>query len=176
MAGEGSRFGREWRARLRALLKLRKGISVCLNFGNGRRSTQVSGGVTSAQWLATLTGESPTSSASTPGAGVVRRVDKACPKRLVDAAEHKGSLELACLEDGSSSGVADGRERKTQRKGSRIGRTMRKVTTRKGAMPCRRPDLSRKTPWRGKKRSPRHVRHGNPAIRMTGKSGYGTWI
>ena len=45
--------------------------------GYGSRSAQVPGGVTPAQWLTTLTGESPTSSIPTLAAGVVRRVDKA---------------------------------------------------------------------------------------------------
>lgn len=64
------------------------------------------GGVTRTQWLTTLTGESPTSSVSTLVAGAVTRVDKAWPKRLVDAAEHGGPPGRRCLEDGSSSGIA----------------------------------------------------------------------
>ena len=75
-------------------------------FGYGRGITQVLGGVTRAQWLTTLTGESPTSSISTLAAGMVTRVDKACPKRLAHAAEHGDPPGSTCLGDGSSSGVA----------------------------------------------------------------------
>jgi hypothetical protein len=55
-------------------------------YGYGRGITQVFGGVTRTQWLITLTGESPTSSDSTPVAGPVTPVDKAQLKRQVQAA------------------------------------------------------------------------------------------
>src|SRR5689334_11862116 len=46
-------------------------------YGYGRGITQVSGDVTRTQWLTTLTGESPTSSDSTPVARSVMSVHKA---------------------------------------------------------------------------------------------------
>jgi len=58
-----------------------------LEHGHGRGITQVFGGVSCTQWLITLTGESPTSSDSTPVAEPVKPVDKAEPKRQVYAAE-----------------------------------------------------------------------------------------
>ena len=51
---------------------------------------QVLGGIARAQWWTTLTGESPTSSRSTHAAGRVTRVDKAQPKRPVEAAVQRG--------------------------------------------------------------------------------------
>ncbi len=78
MVGEESRFGREWRASLPALMKPYKKLSYGRCAVYSRRSTQVLGGFTSAQWLKTLTDESPTSSDLTPWAESVIPLDKAC--------------------------------------------------------------------------------------------------
>ena len=105
----------------------------------------MSGGVTCTQWLATLTGESPTSPDPTPVAGPVTPADKAEPKRQVEAAERWGPTRTTTpwgRQLFRSSG--DGRERKTQRKEEPPWWTMRKVTYAAGAVPCRRrPDLFR---------------------------------
>ena len=49
--------------------------------GYDRWTVKVLGGIARAQWLTTLTGESPTSSHSTHGAEGVTQSDKAQPKR-----------------------------------------------------------------------------------------------
>jgi hypothetical protein len=67
---------------------------------------QVLGGIARAQWLTTLTGESPTSSRTTLVAGRVTRADKAQPKRRVDAAVQRGPTRTLGFGDGSSLGVA----------------------------------------------------------------------
>lgn len=147
--------------------------------GYGIDPTQVSGGVAFAQWLTTLTGESPTSSGLALVVGAVTRVHKACPKRLVHAAEHGGPPGLACLEDGSSSGVAAGPNSPRKEDPTRgiVSRTDHedsyhaKVSDALSSF----PDLFRK-PQRGKQHSPRHERHTIPARRMTGKPGAGRWI
>ena len=91
-------------------------------------AAQVLGGITCAQWLTTLTGESPTSSRSTHAAGRVTRVDKAQPKRRVYAAV-RGSPSRASSPWGwqLSRCSDDGRDRETQRKEVPHRRTMRTV-------------------------------------------------
>lgn len=79
-------------------------------------ATKVLGGIAPTQWLTTLTGESPTSSRSTPVAGWVTRVDKAQPKRPVYAAVRSGPSRTTSLWGWQLFRSSDdGRERKTQR-------------------------------------------------------------
>jgi hypothetical protein len=145
--------------------------------GYGRGITQVFGDVTRTQWLTTLTGESPTSSDSTPAAEPVMPSDKAKPKREVYAAERRGPTRTAALWGWQlfrSSG--DGRERKTQRKDDPIGRTMRIVTTQQGAAPCRRrPDLFRTA--RSAVSNTLHGTHGRTIrrIKLRGDPETGRW-
>lgn len=106
-----SRFGREWGARLRRLSEAQgrdpTGATPSLaTYGYAGETTQVFGGFTQVQRLMTLTGESPTSSALTLVARTVTPVDKALPKRLVDAAVRCAPARTQRLGDGSSSGVA----------------------------------------------------------------------
>ena len=106
-----SRFGREWGARLRRLSEAQgrdpAGATPSLaTYGYAGETTQVFGGFTQVQRLMTLTGESPTSSALTLAARGVTPVDKAPPKRLVNAAVRCAPARTQRLGDGSSSGVA----------------------------------------------------------------------
>jgi hypothetical protein len=90
---------------------------------------QVLGGIARAQWLTTLTGESPTSSRTTLVAGRVTRVDKAQPKRLVDAAVRRSPTRTPRLWGWQLSRCSgDGRDRETQRKETRNLWTMRTVS------------------------------------------------
>jgi len=78
--------------------------------------TKVPGGIASTQWRTTLTGESPTSSRTTPLAGWVTRVDKAQPKRPVYAAVRAGPSRTSSLRGWQLFRSSDdGRERKTRR-------------------------------------------------------------
>ena len=111
-----SRFGREWGARLRRLSEAQgrdpTGATPSLaTYGYAGETTQVFGGFTQVQRLMTLTGACvgfswPTSSALTLVARTVTPVDKALPKRLVDAAVRCAPARTQRLGDGSSSGVA----------------------------------------------------------------------
>lgn len=105
-------------------------------------AAQVLGGITRAQWLTTLTGESPTSSRSTHVAGRVTRVDKAQPKRQVYAAA-RGSPSRAPSPWGwqLSRCSDDGRDRETQRKEIPHQRTMRTVNPN----PAQRHDVVART-------------------------------
>ena len=96
--------------------------------GYATRTNQVPGGIACAQWLTTLTGESPTSSRSTPAAGRVTQVDKAPPKRLAYAAVRRSPSRTNSLWGWQLSRCSnDGCDRETQRKETPLPRTMRIV-------------------------------------------------
>jgi hypothetical protein len=130
--------------------------------GYGTWATQVLGGITHAQWLTTLTGESPTSSRSTHAAGRVMQVDKAQPKRQAYAAARRGPSRATSLWGWQLSRCSDdGRDRETQRKETPRGRTMRTVNRHRcNAMTLRLGPLSGSRPT-VKKHPPRHVREGD---------------
>jgi len=147
---------------LRSLLKPRKGIPVSSILGYDDRSDKVLGGIACAQWLTTLTGESPTSSRLTPEARRVTRVDKAQPKRPVDAAERKCPTRANPLWGWQLSRCSDdGRDRETQRKETPRQRTMRIANPRwRGAMSSQPGPLSGSRDA-VKKHAPRHARQGD---------------
>ena len=130
--GEDSAGGVTFRpdrgAKLRNLLKPRKGIPESSILGYDDRSGKVIGGIACAQWLTTLTGESPTSSRLTPAARRVTQVDKAQPKRRVYAAERRCPTRTNSPWGWQLSRCSDdGRDRETQRKETPRQRTMRIV-------------------------------------------------
>ena len=130
--GEDSAGGVTFRpdrwAMLRNLLKPWKGIPETSILGYDVRTGKVTGGIACAQWLTTLTGESPTSSRPTPAAGRVTRVDKALPKRRVYAAARRCPTRANPLWGWQLSRCSDdSRDRETQRKETPRQRTMRIV-------------------------------------------------
>jgi hypothetical protein len=126
----GVTFRPGWWAKLRNLLKPRKGFPEMSKLGYVIRTNQVAGGIACAQWLTTLTGESPTSSRSTPAAGRVTQVDKAQPKRPAYAAVRRSPSRTNSLWGWQLSRCSnDGCDRETQRKETPHQRTMRIVNS-----------------------------------------------
>jgi hypothetical protein len=117
-----------WETTFRNLTKSWQGRPARPALGYGPRPTQVLGGITHTQWLTTLTGESPTSSRPTQVVGRVKRVDKAQPKRRVEAAARGDPTRIASSWGRQLSRCSgDDRDRETQRKETSRRRTMRIV-------------------------------------------------